>query len=131
MEQLHEAFETGQLHFAASLHALSDRHVFAEHLEPVRRAEWVVYAKRPFAGPKQVLDDVGRYTHRIAISNQRLVDMDDGYVRFRYKDYRAERPETQKTMTLAAPEFIRRFLLHVLPTGFHRIRYYRHGRLQR
>ena len=97
---------------------------FAAHLQPARQTEWVVYAKPPFAGPQQVLDYVGRYTHRVAISNQRLLDIDDGHVRFRYKDYRADRPQTPKTMTLAAPEFIRRFLLHVLPTGFHRIRYY-------
>jgi hypothetical protein len=83
-----------------------------------------VYAKPPFAGPHQVLDYVGRYTHRVAIANHRLIDMDDGHVRFRYKDYRAERADTQKTMTLAAAEFIRRFLLHVLPPGFQRIRYY-------
>jgi hypothetical protein len=83
-----------------------------------------VYAKRPFAGPQQVLEYVGRYTHRVAIANQRLLDMDDGHVRFRYTDYRAASPHTPKTMTLEAPEFIRRFLLHVLPTGFHRIRYY-------
>jgi hypothetical protein len=84
----------------------------------------VVYAKPPFAGPQQVLDYVGRYTHRIAISNPRLLDMEDGHVRFRYKDYRANRPESQRTMALAATEFIRRFLWHVLPPGFHRIRYF-------
>ena len=121
---LQEAFDAGQLHFAGSLHALSEPHGFAAHLQPARATDWVVYAKRPFAGPQQVLDYVGRYTHRVAIANQRLLDMDDGHVRFRYKDYRADRSETPKTMTLAAPEFIRRFLLHVLPAGFHRIRYY-------
>jgi hypothetical protein len=82
----------------------------------------VVYAKRPFAGPEQVLDYVGRYTHRVAISNNRLVAMDHGKVRFRWKDYR--NGNRQKTMTLEANEFIRRFLIHVLPDGFHRIRYY-------
>jgi Putative transposase len=91
-------------------------------LAPVREAEWVVYAKRPFAGPEQVLDYVGRYTHRVAISNNRLLDIADGQVSFRYKDYRHD--AQQKTMTLAAEEFIRRFLLHVLPAGFQRIRYY-------
>jgi hypothetical protein len=124
LEYLQDAFDTGQLHFSASLQTLSDREAFADHLKPVRRAEWVVYAKPPFAGPKQVLDYVGRYTHRVAISNHRLIDTDDGHVRFRYRDYRAECPDSHKTMTLAAPEFIRRFLLHVLPSGFHRIRYY-------
>jgi hypothetical protein len=84
----------------------------------------MVYANRPFAGPAQVLDYVGRYTHRVAISNHRLIDMEDGRVRFRYKDYRAEHPDHPTTMTLAGPEFIRRFLLHVLPPGFDRIRYY-------
>ena len=124
LEDLQDAFEAGHLQLSASLHALSDPEGFAEHLAPVRRTEWVVYAKRPFAGPEQVLDYVGRYTHRVAISNHRLIDMDDGHVRFRYRDYRAKRPDTQDTMTLAAPEFVRRFLLHVLPSGFHRIRYY-------
>jgi Putative transposase len=82
----------------------------------------VVYAKRPFAGPEQVLDHVGRYTHRVAISNNRLLDIAEGKVTFRYKDYR--RGAEQKTMTLQAEEFIRRFLLHVLPEGFQRVRYY-------
>src|SRR5262245_14966266 len=124
LEDLQDSFDAGQLQFSASLQALSDPTIFADHLEPVRRAEWVVYAKRPFAGPEQVLDYVGRYTHRVAISNHRLIDIDDGRVRFHYTDYRAARADAQKTMTLAAPEFIRRFLLHVLPPGFHRIRYY-------
>jgi hypothetical protein len=88
----------------------------------LREAEWVVYAKRPFAGPEQVLDYVGRYTHRVAISNNRLLDIAEGKVTFRYKDYRHD--AQQKTMTLQAQEFIRRFLLHVLPGGFQRIRYY-------
>jgi hypothetical protein len=88
----------------------------------LRQAEWVVYAKRPFAGPEQVLDYVGRYTHRVAISNNRLLDIAEGKVTFRYKDYRHD--AQQKTMTLKADEFIRRFLLHVLPAGFQRIRYY-------
>jgi hypothetical protein len=121
---LHEAFEDGHLRFTASLQALSDPHGFADHLRPARTTQWVVYAKPPFAGPQQVLDYVGRYTHRVAISNHRLLDMDDGHVRFHYKDYRADRSETPRTMTLAATEFIRRFLLHVLPAGFHRMRHY-------
>jgi Putative transposase len=101
---------------------LQDRPTFLRHLAPVRKAEWVVYAKAPFAGPKQVLDYVGRYTHRVAISNNRLLDIEDGKVQFRYKDYRNNAQQT--IMTLSAEEFIRRFLLHVLPSGFHRIRYY-------
>jgi Putative transposase len=88
----------------------------------LREAEWVVYAKRPFAGPEQVLDYVGRYTHRVAISNNRLLDIAEDKVTFRYKDYRHD--AQQKTMTVEAEEFIRRFLLHVLPEGFQRIRYY-------
>ena len=90
----------------------------------MRQVEWVVYAKRPFAGPQQVLDYVGRYTHRVAISNDRIRDIDHDEVRFTYKDYRADPPQPPKTLTLAATEFIRRFLLHVLPSGLHRIRYY-------
>jgi len=124
LQGLQDAFDGKQLQFSASLHSQSDRESFAEHLASSRRAEWVVYAKRPFAGPEQVLDYVGRYTHRVAISNHRLIEIDDGHVRFRYQDYRDEQPGSQKTMTLAAPEFIRRFLLHVLPLRFHRIRYY-------
>jgi hypothetical protein len=124
LEALPDAFDTGRLHFAGSREALADPSAFAAHLQPTRQTAWVVSAKRPFAGPQQVLEYVGRYTHRVAIANQRLLDMDDGHVRFRYKDYRAASPQTPQTMTLDAPEFIRRFLLHVLPTGFHRIRYY-------
>ncbi len=124
LEALHDAFDHGQLHFGGSCQALADPRVFADHLRPARQTEWVVYAKPPFAGPQQVLDSVGRYTHRVAISHQRLLDLDDGHVRFRYQDYRANRREREKTMTLGATEFIRRFLLHVLPGGFHRIRYY-------
>jgi hypothetical protein len=88
----------------------------------LKEREWVVYAKRPFAGPQQVLDYVGRYTHRVAISNNRLLDIENGQVRFQWKDYRSG--GQVKTMTLSADEFIRRFLLHVLPDGFQRIRYY-------
>ena len=121
---LEDAFEAGQLHFTGRLQPLADPRRFAEHLRPARKTEWVVYAKRPFAGPEQVLDYLGRYTHRIAISNQRLRSLDDGSVRFRYTDYRRNGASRHKTMTLAAAEFIRRMLLHVLPPGFHRIRYY-------
>ncbi len=123
MEALQEAFDAGTLRFGASLDALRDRTAFLRHLAPARGAEWVVYAKPPFAGPQQVLDYVGRYTHRVAISNARLLDMEDGQVRFRYKNYRDDIPN-EKTMTLPVGEFIRRFLLHVLPPGFHRMRYY-------
>ncbi len=122
LEYLEKAFEAGQLQFFSALHALSERDAFLRALAIVRKAEWVVYAKPPFAGPEQVLDYLGRYTHRIAISNNRLIDIENGAVRFRWKDYRhGGRP---KVMTVPADEFIRRFLLHVLPEGFHRIRYY-------
>jgi hypothetical protein len=122
LDYLLKAFDAGKLEFFSSLAPLRERGTFLRHLAPTRAKEWVVYAKRPFAGPEQVLDYVGRYTHRVAISNNRLLDIDGGKVTFRYKDYRqASQP---KTMTLDAEEFIRRFLLHVLPDGFQRIRYY-------
>jgi len=119
---LEEAFDAGKLKFFSSLEALRDPQVFRRHLDPVRNVKWVVYAKAPFAGPQQVVDYVGRYTHRVAISNHRIVDIEDGQVKFNWRDYRDN--NQQKTMTLSAEEFIRRFLLHVLPSGFHRIRYY-------
>jgi len=119
---LDKAFTAGTLRFSTSLQALQDRQAFAAYLAPARTADWVVYAKPPFGGPQQVLDYVGRYTHRVAIANHRLVGLEEGHVRFRWKDYR--HGQAQKTMTLTAQEFIRRFLLHVLPTGFQRIRYY-------
>ncbi len=104
-----------------ALAPLADPAAFASYLRPLRRAEWVVYAKPPFAGPARVLAYLGRYTHRVAISNDRILAIDSGRVRFRWKDYR--RQHRWKTMTLTADEFIRRFLLHVLPPNFHRIRY--------
>ena len=122
LNYLVKAFDAGKLEFFSSLESLRDRHTFLDSLTPTRESEWVVYAKRPFAGPEQVLDYVGRYTHRVAISNNRLLDIAQGKVTFRYKDYRHD--AQQKTMTLEAEEFIRRFLLHVLPEGFQRIRYY-------
>jgi Putative transposase len=122
LEQLAKAYDAGKLEFFSSLESLRDRSSFLDYLAPTRATEWVVYAKRPFAGPEQVLDYVGRYTHRVAISNNRLLDIAEGKVSFRYKDYRHD--AQQKTMTLEAEEFIRRFLLHVLPEGFQRIRYY-------
>jgi hypothetical protein len=122
LELLEEAFDHDQLQFFSALRELQDRRVFLRYLDPPRKRKWVVYAKKPFAGPQQVLDYVGRYTHRVAISNNRLLDIEDGQVQFHYKDYRDG--GQQKTMPLSANEFIRRFLLHVLPDGFHRIRYY-------
>jgi Putative transposase/Transposase zinc-binding domain len=122
LEQLCNAFDVGNLEFFSSLESLRNPSAFRNYLAPLREVEWVIYAKRPFAGPEQVLDYVGRYTHRVAISNNRLLDIAEGKVSFCYKDYRHE--AQQKTMTLQAEEFIRRFLLHVLPEGFQRIRYY-------
>ena len=123
--QLHAA---GKLAFFNDLAPLADADAFKAHLAPLRRAEWVVYAKRPFGGPAAVLAYLARYTHRVAIANSRLIALDQRGVTFRWKDYRAADPATGavkiSAMTLAPDEFLRRFLLHVLPTGFHRIRHY-------
>jgi hypothetical protein len=104
--------------------ALADKRAFKRFLAPLRKIEWVVYSKNPFAGPEQVLRYLSRYTHRVAISNRRLVSIDDNGVAFRWKDYRIDGPERWKTMTLHSHEFIRRFLSHLLPKAFHRIRHY-------
>jgi hypothetical protein len=119
---LQEAFDAGKLRFFSSLEGLREPRVFRRHLDAVRYAKWVVYAKAPFAGPQQVVDYLGRYTHRVAIANHRIMDIENGQVTFNWRDYRDR--NQPKIMTLAAEEFIRRFLLHVLPPGFHRIRYY-------
>jgi len=122
LESLQKAFDSGKLQFFGALEPLRERPAFVRLLAQAKTSEWVVYAKRPFAGPQQVLDYVGRYTHRVAISNNRLVDIENDQVHFHWKDYR--QGDQVKTMTLSADEFIRRFLLHVLPNRFHRIRYY-------
>ena len=124
LEELVQAQRAGQLQFFGEFAPLRDATAFADWLAPLRICEWVVYAKRPFAGPAAVLAYLSRYTHRVAISNQRLVALDERGVTFRWKDYRAKGRTRYKTMTLAAGEFMRRFLLHVLPSGFHRIRHY-------
>jgi hypothetical protein len=113
-----------QLQFFGNHAALADAPAFATYLAPLRKTEWVVYAKRPFGGPQAVLAYLSRYTHRVAISNSRLIALDDNGVMFRWKDYRIEGHDRYKAMTLATNEFIRRFLIHVLPPGFHRIRHY-------
>jgi hypothetical protein len=118
---LHEA---GRLAFFGSMAHLGERGSFLRHLAPVRKKRWVVYAKAPFAGPEAVLAYLSRYTHRVAISNSRLIAFDESGVTFRYKDYRRDGVDRQQVMTLGPDEFIRRFLLHVLPRGFHRIRHY-------
>ena len=128
LEKLTTAHVQGRLAFFGDLAHLTASAAFAAHLAPLRRAEWVVYAKPPFGGPAAVLAYLARYTHRTAIANSRLVDMDEHAVRFRWKDYRSAEPATGaaklKTMSLTPDEFLRRFLLHVLPPGFHRIRHY-------
>jgi hypothetical protein len=128
LDRLAEAHRAGRLAFHGELAALAGADAFVAHLAPMRQTEWVVYAKRPFAGPEAVLAYLSRYTHRVAIANSRLLALDEHGVTFRWKDYRARdrapSREWIKTLTLAADEFIRRFLLHVLPDGFHRIRHY-------
>ncbi|WP_458070637.1 IS91 family transposase [Rhodanobacter sp. BL-MT-08] len=124
LEELQAAHLRGQLQFFGDTSALADATAFAQWLVPLRRCEWVVYAKRPFAGPAAVLAYLSRYTHRVAIANSRLVACDERGVTFRWKDYRVHGRTRYKTMTLSTDEFMRRFLLHVLPSGFHRIRHY-------
>ena len=124
LAMLTEAHAQGRLQFLTHLASLADLRMFKRFLGPLRHTKWVVYCKAPFAGPKAVLRYLARYTHRVAISNRRLIAADNGGVSFRWKDYRIEGPGRWKTMTLDAGEFIRRFLLHVLPKSFHRIRHY-------
>jgi Putative transposase/Transposase zinc-binding domain len=124
LEQLVAAYDASRLQFFGDHAHLGERDAFAAYLAPLRKPEWVVYSKRPFGGPAAVLAYLSRYTHRVAIANSRLVALDDAGVTFRWKDYRAKGRQRFKLMTLAVDEFIRRFLLHVLPGGFHRIRHY-------
>jgi len=121
LEAMHAA---GELQLFTDLGALKDADQFRAYLAPLRKTEWVVYAKKPFAGPKQVLGYLARYTHRVAIANSRLLDLDETHVSFRWTDYRESGHHKGKVMRLDVGEFMRRFLLHVLPTGFHRIRHY-------
>jgi len=124
LEGLRDLHRAGQLAFYGDLAELADADTFTAWLAPFRKSEWVVYAKPPFGGPEAVLAYLSRYTHRVAISNARLVSADARTVAFRWKDYRIESGDRRKVMRLATPEFIRRFLIHVLPDGFHRIRHY-------
>ena len=124
LEELQRLHDSDALRFFGEHAALADAAAFSAWLAPLRQCEWVVYAKRPFAGPQAVLAYLSRYTHRVAISNSRLLAMDERGVTFRWKDYRAEGKTRHKAMTLSPQEFMRRFLLHVLPGGFHRIRHY-------
>ena len=124
LEALQQAHHDGRLQFFGEHASLADPQTFARWLGPLRQCEWVVYAKRPFAGPEAVLAYLSRYTHRVAISNSRLIALDERSVTFRCKDYRAKGRSRYKAMTLDVGELMRRFLLHVLPSGFHRIRHY-------
>jgi hypothetical protein len=124
VQELEAAHRAGKLQFFGEYAHLVDPKAFAQWLSPMRECEWVVYAKRAFAGPAAVLAYLSRYTHRVAIANSRLVCLDERGVTFRWKDYRAKGNTRHKTMTLDADEFMRRFLLHVLPAGFHRIRHF-------
>ena len=124
LEQLDQAHLDGQLTFHGNHAELSDRASFERYLQPTRRVDWVVYAKRPFAGPESVLKYLSLYTHRIAIANSRLISANQQGVTFKWKDYRLEGQKRYKSMRLDTDEFIRRFLIHVLPSGFHRIRHY-------
>jgi hypothetical protein len=124
LDKLRAAYRAGALAFFGKHTRLNDPRAFAAYLAPLWNTKWAVYSKRPFGGPKEVLRYLARYTHRVAISNRRLIARDQKGVTFKWKDYRLEGPERYKVMTLAAHEFIRRFLIHVLPADFHRIRYY-------
>lgn len=129
LEALEEAFESGRLKFFGALEELRDPSAFTAYLTPLKSREWVVYAKPPFGGPQQALEYLGRYTHRIALSNQRILhvnnsDVNNGEVTFQWKDYRSPHKQKSRTMTLPADEFIRRFLIHTLPAGFQRIRHF-------
>ena len=124
LSMLKAAHDAGRFQFFGDHAHLADKTAFKAWLEPLYKTNWHIHAKRPFAGPEQVLAYLARYTHRVAIGNSRLISADDNGVTFKVKDYRVEGPERYKTMTVAPGEFIRRFLLHVLPKGFHRIRHY-------
>ena len=124
VEQLIDAHQKGLLEFHATLSELNEFDAFEQFLRPARKVDWVVYAKRPFHGPKAVLDYLSRYTHRVAIANSRLVSIENNQVSFKWKDYRLEGRKRFSTMTLSSQEFLRRFLIHILPSRFHRIRHY-------
>ena len=124
LDNLQQLHAKGRLQFFGDHGGLSDRRAFLRYLAPLRKKKWVVYCKPPFSGPQAVLAYLSRYTHRVAISNHRLITFNNNGITFRYKDYRRDGADRQRTMTLSPDEFIRRFLLHVLPKGFHRIRHY-------
>ncbi len=124
LQLLLKAFEKRQLRFFGELEPLKDQTAFRAFLDPLRKCAWVVYAKKPFGGPETAIQYLGRYTHRVALSNDRILDVSEGRVTFQWKDYRSQHRHKSRTMTLDAEEFIRRFLMHTLPPGFQRIRYF-------
>jgi hypothetical protein len=124
LKALRQAHKKGQLNFYSQLKPLKEPAAFRDYLVPLKQIDWVVYAKPPFGGPAQALNYLGRYTHRVALTNERILSLDDNQVTFRWKDYRHRQRHKWKTMTLIATEFLRRFLLHTLPPGFQRIRYF-------
>ena len=124
LEGLEKAFEAGKLQFFGAIESLKEEVVFRTFLAPLRECEWVVYAKPPFGGAQQALEYLGRYTHRVALSNERLLAVDQGEVTFQWKDYRHKHKQNSRRMTLTADEFIRRFLIHIMPPGFQRIRHF-------
>ena len=124
LDKLDAAYRGGRLHFYGQLSALTEPRRFAAHIAPLRKIDWVVYAKRPFVGPQAVLAYLSRYTHRVAIANSRLISHDERGVTFYWKDYRCKGRARYQPMTVATDEFIRRFLIHIVPPGFHRIRHY-------
>lgn len=124
LQALREAFEKDQLQFAGETENLNDEAAFRNYLAPLEQSEWVVYAKKPFGGAQKALDYLGRYTHRVALSNDRILDVSNGQVTFQWRDYRTKDKYNSRTMTVSSDEFIRRFLIHTLPSGFQRIRYF-------
>ena len=124
IERLRQTYDQGLLQFHASMSSLDNKQAFDEFIAPARQCEWVVYAKRPFSGPEAVLKYLSLYTHRVAISNSRLITADSNNVTFKWKDYRIKNKARHRTMSLRTDEFIRRFLIHILPDKFHRIRHY-------
>jgi len=124
LKALRDAFEKAQLQFFGEIEALKEEPAFRKYLLPPEQSEWVVYAKKPFGGPRKALDYLGRYTHRVALSNDRILDVSHAQATFQWRDYRAKNKHNSRTMTVSADEFIRRFLIHTLPPGFQRIRYF-------
>lgn len=124
LQALLKAFQNHQLEFFSQLERLKDQTAFRTFLDPLRKSAWVVYAKKPFGGPETAIQYLGRYTHRVALSNDRILGVSQGRVTFQWKDYRSKDRHKSRTMTLEAEEFIRRFLIHTLPAGFQRIRYF-------